>query len=176
MKSQNKSHFMVALRLAVLSIAMFGFGFLMVPLYDLICEVTGLNGKTGRLDAAEAAAIYEPDYNRKIRVEFSVSVNGKDAWEFGSAVPSMMVSPGESYTTNFVAKNLSDAAVIGQAIPSVAPSNASLYFHKTECFCFNEQKFEGNELKEMPVTFVIDPKLPPSVDVITLSYTFFNKS
>ncbi len=165
----------IARKLLLLSIAMFGFGYLMVPLYNVICEVTGLNGKTGVVSDA-VASNYSIDYSREIEVQFSATVNVNGAWDFQPTIKSMKVYPGETYTTSYMATNLSSNNVVGQAVPSVAPVAASRFFNKTECFCFSPQPFEANEEKEMPITFVVEPDLPPTVDSITLSYTFFDSS
>lgn len=162
------------LKLFAIPIFMFGFGYLMIPLYDVFCEVTGLNGKTGRVSAAEAQ-ILEVDTKRLIKVQFDASVNRNGAWDFRPLEKSMMVHPGKSYTTKYYAHNKLSEAVVSQSIPSIAPNRASLYFSKMECFCFTEQKFGATEAREMPLTFVVDPKLPKDVDTIILSYTLFTK-
>lgn len=159
--------------LFLLPILMFGFGYLMVPLYDVICDLTGLNGKTGSISTAQASQL-AVDQDRLVKVEFLGSVNEEAPWEFGPDVPSMMVNPGKQYQTSFTATNLLNEALIGQAIPSVAPGKAATHFNKTECFCFNQQTFEALETREMPLIFVIDPGLPKSIDTVSLSYTFFD--
>ncbi len=153
-------------------VGMFGFGYLLVPLYDVFCDITGLNGKT----ATEAAIVSEaPDESRLVRVEFMGSLNEGAPWEFRPMQPSMKVHPGKSYVTNFYARSRVDRDAIGHAVPSVAPGVAAKYFLKTECFCFEEQAFGPGEEKEMPVRFILDPDLPRHIDVVTLSYTFFEK-
>ncbi len=151
---------------------MFGFGYLLVPLYNILCEITGLNGKT----SSEASVVTEaPDLNRLVDIEFMASVNSYGAWEFEPVVTRMSVHPGKLYTIEYKARNELEQAVVGQAVPSVAPGVAAKYFQKTECFCFTEQAFEATEARLMPVTFIVDPELPADVDLITLSYTFFTK-
>lgn len=167
-----KSNRRTALKLAGLTLAMFGFGFALVPLYDVFCEITGLNGKTGRVEAA--ALDGQADLSREVTVEFITSVNGSFAIEFEPEVTRMTVHPGGLYEANFFAKNLSDGAMVGQAVPSVAPNTAAAHFNKTECFCFSRQPFGAREKKKMPVRFVVDRDLPPHVRTITLSYTFFD--
>ena len=159
--------------LFVIPIMMFGFGYLMVPIYDVFCEVTGLNGKTGTISSAEASQL-EVDDQRQIKVEFTATLNSGAPWDFAPTVRSMMIEPGKQYQTSYTATNQSDMAVIGQAVPSLAPAKASNYFKKTECFCFNQQKFEAKEQKDMPLIFVVDPDLPEGIDTVTLSYTFFD--
>lgn len=151
---------------------MFGFGYLLVPLYDIICDVTGLNGKTGIIDV-QAAERYSVDPTREVAVSFSATVNGSGNWRFKPEEASLRVKPGEQYTTYFVAENLSGDDVIGRGVPSVAPQPAAKYFDKTECFCFTNQPFTGGQTKRMPVTFVVDPDLPVNYESLVLSYTFF---
>jgi cytochrome c oxidase assembly protein subunit 11 len=109
-----------------------------------------------------------------VTVEFVTSVNGGLPWDFGAETLRMRVHPGEINRTLFYAKNNSDREIVGQAVPSVSPSTAAKYFSKTECFCFTQQKLAGNEAREMPVRFIVDPRLPADVRTITLSYTFFD--
>ncbi|HBR96991.1 MAG TPA: cytochrome c oxidase assembly protein [Gammaproteobacteria bacterium] len=153
-------------------VGMFGFGYLMVPLYDIICDVAGLNGKTGRAEANVAQAVVA-DADRQITVEFVGIINGYGGWEFAPNQVSMRVHPGKLYNTSYFARNLSNFAVAGQAVPSVAPSAAAKYFNKTECFCFTRQVFEAGGERDMPLTFIIDPDIPHTIDTVTLSYTFF---
>lgn len=162
-------------KLFLIPIAMFGFGYLMVPLYSIFCDLTGLNGKTGAISTAQAErqSIAE---NRIIKVEFVSSVNESGPWIFKPEQASMMVHPGQPYHANYTAQNLLDVDVISQSIPSVAPSKAASHFNKTECFCFTEQAFKANEKRTMPLTFIIDPDIPEDVDTVTLSYTLFTKS
>lgn len=151
---------------------MFGFGFAMVPIYDVLCEVTGLNGKTGRLDASEKKTL-TVDQERLVTVEFDTNVNEHLPWGFRAKDYKLTVHPGEVGEAIFLVSNKTDRLIVGQAIPSVAPSQASLYFNKTECFCFDEQTLQPNEEREMKVRFVVDTKLPRKIETMTLSYTFF---
>jgi len=166
-----KRHGVVAGKSLLLAISMFGFGYLMVPIYDIICEVTGLNGKTGRVSIAQANSTDVAD--RLVTVEFVASVNSGASWVFRPQVREMQVRPGELNNATYYAENLSGNTVVGQATPSVTPQSASIYFNKTECFCFTKQVFEPKSSKDMPLTFIIDPDLPINVDRVTLSYTFF---
>lgn len=159
----------------MIPVLMFGFGYLMVPIYDVFCDVTGLNGKTGAISSAEASRQKKAE-DRLIKIEFVSSVNETGPWEFKPDQVSMMVHPGEVYQANYTAKNLLDSDVVSQSVPSVAPSKAAEYFDKTECFCFTEQVFKANEQRTMPLTFIINPEIPDEVDTITLSYTLFTKS
>ncbi|GIX22408.1 MAG: cytochrome c oxidase assembly protein [Gammaproteobacteria bacterium] len=162
-----------ALKLLAMTAAMFGFGYALVPLYDVICDITGLNGKTGRIEQAAAEA-QGPDTSRSVTVRFVTSVNAGGAWRFEPAVPSMTVHPGGVYQAVFVAENTRPRAVVGQAVPSVVPREGSLYFKKTECFCFTRQPFAAGERRELPVRFVVDRRLPEHIDTLVLSYTFFD--
>jgi cytochrome c oxidase assembly protein subunit 11 len=157
-------------KLFLLVVGMFGFGFALVPLYDVFCDITGINGKTNTVaeDVVEA-----PDLSREVIVEFVTTVNENGAWKFESELPEISVNPGQLYEASFFARNLAGRDVVGQAVPSVAPGVAAKYFRKTECFCFTPQPFAADEGRDMPVIFVVDPELPSHVDRITLSYTFF---
>ncbi|MDH3977550.1 MAG: cytochrome c oxidase assembly protein [Gammaproteobacteria bacterium] len=169
--SQQAAHRSLSFRLIGLAAGMFAFGFLMVPLYDIFCEVTGIGGKFDT-----TAAIVEntvPVNDRTITVEFVASLNEYAPWEFRPAVASMEVQPGEVYDTTFFARNLTERDLVGQAVPDIAPGQAVKYFQKTECFCFTSQSFTAQESKDMPLTFIIDPDLPEHIDRLTLSYTFF---
>ncbi len=172
-RATNKSHAAVAGKMLALAVGMFGFGYAMVPIYDIICEVTGLNGKTGRVSIAEAEAA-KLDENREIVVQFTSTINASGSWKFEPTVREMRVKPGQTYQTSYYAENLTNATTVGQATPSVSPSEAAKYFNKTECFCFTQQLFEPLASKDMPLVFIIDPDLPLTVDRVTLSYTFFN--
>ena len=163
----------VITRLMFVVVGMFGFGFALVPLYDVFCEVTGLNGKTG--DQAVVADGLRVDTSREVEVEFVASLNESMPWEFRPLQHSVTVHPGEPMRIEYIAVNKTDRAITGQAVPSVAPGLAAEYFQKTECFCFTEQKLEPGEEKRMPVIFVVDPELPKDVSQLALSYTFFIK-
>ena len=151
---------------------MFGFGFLLVPIYDVFCEVTGFGGKTNSEAATNVVAI--ADVNRDIDLEFVTTVNQYAPWQFHAELDGMTVNPGGLYEAWFVATNLTDQHKIAQAVPSVAPQQAAGYFKKLDCFCFSNQEFMPGEIKRMPVRFVIDSDLPEYVDTITLSYTLFD--
>lgn len=167
---ENKKVLKLGLTVAVL---MVGFGFALVPLYDVICDITGLNGKTGVLAQAE---VKEQGIDRTITVQFDGTVNSDLPWAFKPKQFSMEVVPGKLYAAEYIAKNTAEYNVTGQAVPSVAPNQASIYFSKTECFCFTEQLLAPGEEKNMPVTFIVSSDIPEDIDVLTLSYTFFNKN
>ena len=159
-------------KLFVFAIAMFGFGYVMVPIYDVLCDITGLNGKTGEISQSEAET-NRVDVDRLVTVEFDTNVNPALPWKFKVVEYKMKIHPGEIAEAVFIVENKSDKSVIGQAVPSVAPAQASLYFNKTECFCFIKQVLGPRERKEMIVRFVVDSKLPEKITTMTLSYTFF---
>ena len=167
-KSANRS---LTGHLLIMTVAMFGFGFALVPLYDVFCQITGFGGRTN----TEAAAVEEaPDLTREIRVEFVTTVNSYAPFEFHADEDSMTVYPGKMYFATFTAKNLTDGDKVAQAVPSVVPVAAAEHFVKIECFCFNSQEFAANEEKAMPLQFIVNPDLPEYVDTITLQYTFFD--
>jgi len=154
-----------------MAVAMFGFGFLLVPLYDVFCEITGFGGRTN----AEAVTVAEaPDLSREIRIEFVTTINSYAQFEFVADEDSMMVSPGKMYYATFTAKNLAGKDAVAQAVPSVAPAAAAEHFTKIECFCFTSQEFTAGEERAMPLQFIVNPELPDYVDTITLQYTFFD--
>ncbi len=158
-------------QLVVMAVAMFAFGFLLVPLYDVFCAITGLGG---RIDTSQPAQVVaQPDLTRTVRVEFVASVGQFAPWEFRPTIAHMDVHPGQLYQTSFVATNLAAKDLVGHATPSVAPGQAARHFRKTECFCFTPQAFSANETKDRPVVFAIDPALPKYVDTVTLAYTFY---
>ena len=169
-QDKNRSDRVLTGKLLLLVVGMFGFGFALVPLYDVFCQITGINGK---IDSRSAEVVEAPDENREIVIEFVTTVNQNGAWEFESPVAEMTVHPGKLYEASFFARNLAHRDVVGQAVPSVAPGAAAKYFRKTECFCFTPQPFAADEGRDMPVVFIVDPELPSNVDRITLSYTFF---
>jgi cytochrome c oxidase assembly protein subunit 11 len=161
------------LRLLVGVGAMFAFAFALVPLYDAICEVTGLNGKTGgpyTYQAAEPAV----DRERDVRIRFLANNSANMVWEFRPTNGALDINPGAVNTAVFYARNPSDHTIVGQAIPSVAPARAAEFFHKTECFCFENQVLGPGEEIEMPVRFIVDRDLPGTVKSISLSYTLYD--
>jgi len=168
---KKNEHRSLVVQLLIMAVAMFGFGFLLVPLYDVFCEITGFGGRTN----AVAAVVEEaPDLTREIRVEFVTTVNEYAQFEFAADAESMKVSPGKMYFATFTAKNLASTHKVAQAVPSVAPTAAAEHFTKIECFCFTSQEFMANEERAMPLQFIVNPDLPDYIDTITLQYTFFD--
>jgi len=162
----------LALKLLAVTFAMFGFGYALVPLYDVFCDVTGLNGKTGRI-GSEAANRLTIDRSRSVTVEFVTNVNAGLPWDFRPTVTRVTVHPGSETEVTFEAVNHAAVQITGHAVPSVAPNAAARYFNKTECFCFTEQRLDPGESRRMPVRFIVDPKLPENIEIMTLAYTFF---
>ena len=162
---------LVIRKLLLLVVMMFGFGYALVPLYDVFCDVTGLNGKTG--DKISSAKSHVVDENRLVTVTFLASLNESMPWSFKPKQSFIKVHPGKPTTIYYIAKNTSNKIMTGQAVPSVAPGLAAAYFQKTECFCFTEQELKPGEEKLMPVTFIVDTELPQKMNDLILSYTFF---
>ena len=155
-------------RLGVVVVAMFGFGFALVPFYEKICEVTGIRN----VGQADAVANTQVDASRSVRVELDANLRNL-AWEFHPQEPVALVHPGELKQVVYEVVNTTDRPVTGQAIPSYAPQDAAQYFRKLECFCFATQTLQPGERREMPVVFVVDPAVPADMPAIALSYTFF---
>lgn len=162
----------LATRLLGVVVGMFVFAvWVMPPLYDVFCEVTGLNGKTGDRYQPVAAAV---DTSRRVTVQFLATNNEGMPWAFQPQLPSIEVHPGEEMEIRYLARNPTVNPMVGQAIPSVVPFKAAAYFHKTECFCFNQQVLGGGEEAELPLRFIVDQDIPAQVKTITLSYTLFD--
>ena len=159
--------------MCLFTLAMFGFGFAFVPLYGALCELTGLNGRSESMLVA-STLVSEPDQSRTVTVQFLTVVNGGREWQFKPEQSQIKVHPGEFTTVNFVAENMLDQDVVGQAVPAVTPGKAAKHVKKTECFCFTQQPFKAREKKIMPVRLMLDPDLPKDLNTITLSYTFFD--
>jgi len=159
-------------KLVLVVFAMFGFGFALVPLYDVFCDITGLNGKT----ADTAAQLNEQgiDESRTVTVQFLSRTAKGIPWQFEPMINEIKVHPGETKVVKFYAKNESVRDIVGQAVPSVSPGRAAIYFQKIECFCFNHQPLKASEDIEMALQFYVDPELPDDVSTLTLSYTLYD--
>ena len=171
MSEMSKDNKKIVQNLLFITLGMFCFGFALVPLYDVFCEYTGLNGKTGVQYVSEEQM--QIDTSREIKVEFLANTNDGMPWEFKALTYSVTVHPGEATRVEFVARNKTNRDIVGRATPSVSPGQAAAYFQKTECFCFTEQLLKAGEEKIMPVVFIIDPAIDEDVHEISLSYTFF---
>ena len=164
---ENRS---VLKKLLVVTVVMFAFGYALVPLYKKICEVTGVN----EIEKANGPlANTQVQSDRVVTLELDANVRSDLPWRFRPLQPSVQVHPGQLVQVMYEVSNASDAAITGQAIPSYGPQIAGQYFRKVDCFCFSKQLFKPGEVRQMPVTFVIEPGLPKDVTTITLSYTFF---
>lgn len=172
-KLNNNPAIDTATKLVVLAVAMFAFVFVvMVPLYNVLCDALGINGKTsGQAYTAVPAAV---DETRTVTIQFVATNNEGMPWEFSPSATIMKVHPGAVNDTVFYARNPLPRAMVAQAIPSVSPTRAAEYFHKTECFCFNQQPLDGDSAAEMPLQFIVDQGLPRDIKTITLSYTIFD--
>jgi cytochrome c oxidase assembly protein subunit 11 len=159
-------------KLLLVVVAMFGFGFALVPLYDVFCDITGLNGKTNSTAAAYTAN--SVDKSRTVKVQF-ITRNAKGIpWKFEPVINEINVHPGEMKLVSFYAKNNASHDIIGQAVPSVSPGLAANYFHKIECFCFTQQPLAAGKDVEMNLQFYVDLELPTDINTLTLSYTLYD--
>ncbi|MBZ0096657.1 MAG: cytochrome c oxidase assembly protein [Sulfuricella sp.] len=161
----------LAIKLGAVAIGALGFGFALVPLYNVFCEATGLNGKTNSESARPAAV--KVDKTRWVTVQFTGTVMPGLSWEFHPQQASMRVHPGEIVRVSYYAKNSTNQTIVGQAVPSVTPGQAAQHFVKLDCFCFKQQALEPGAEKEMGLTFIISPELSKEVGTVTLSYAFF---
>jgi cytochrome c oxidase assembly protein subunit 11 len=164
----------LTLKLLGFALGSFAFGFALVPLYDVLCDITGFGDQKAL--AEQRLTVEKPDDTRTITVDFLAELPSVGSWEFRPTVASMQIHPGRLYKTEFFAHNLTGHATVAQAVPNIAPGKAAGFFRKTECFCFTPQKFAVNEARPMVVRFVVDPAIPRSVDRIVLSYTFYDET
>lgn len=166
------SHKSIVIKSVLVVIAMVAFVFVvLVPMYEFFCEWTGLTGRTGGQYEVTDTTV---DENRLVKVQFLASNNADMPWKFNPMVPSVEVNPGEVKTVFFYAKNTSGKDMVAQAVPSLSPFQVTEYFHKTECFCFDQQPLEAGEEVEMGLQFIVDKDIPDHVNLITLSYTLFD--
>ena len=157
-----------AMKLTFFALVMFAFGYAMVPLYEKICQVTGINNL---LQPTAEEGEFAPDPSRVVRAEFDTNARGMVAM-----TPSMQLAqltPGKTYSVIYTLTNLTDKPLIGQAVPSYAPARADRWFKKIQCFCFDQLHMAPGEVRQAPVVFVIDPEMPPDIHSLALSYTFF---
>jgi cytochrome c oxidase assembly protein subunit 11 len=158
----------LVIKLGVIVLAMFGFGYALVPFYEKICEVTGLRD----IDRADTVVNTQVDMTRFVRIEFDTNLHNMP-WKFRALETTTDIHPGAVTQVMFEVVNTSNHPVTGQAIPSYGPRDAARYFRKLDCFCFAKQTLAAGETRRMPVVFVIDPRVPKDLSTITLSYTFF---
>lgn len=166
--NKNRSTFRY---LSLLAVVMFGFGFALIPMYNVLCAVTGLNGKTGGATAISNDPI---DNTRTITVQFLANNNASLPWDFYPLVKQIQIHPGQNTQVAYYARNNSDNTMTVQAIPSVTPGITAKYLKKTECFCFRRQTFKSGEARDMPLLFHIDRQIPANITTVTLSYTMFD--
>jgi cytochrome c oxidase assembly protein subunit 11 len=160
-----------AMKLLGVALGAFAFTFALVPLYNIACQkVFGVRLAQGPADAAATEHVAAA---RWVTVQFDGAVNSKLPWAFNPEQATMRVQPGVQYEAQFFARNDGKRAIVGNAVPSIAPARASGYFSKTECFCFTAQTLQAGEARDMPIRFIVDPALPDDIHVLTLSYTFF---
>lgn len=157
---------------SLIALFMFGFGFALSPMYTLFCEVVGLNGRT--VNAENEVIDVEIDKSREIKVRFITTTHTDLPWEFEANETWMTVHPGEVGKATFKVKNNGNTAITGQAIPSLAPTEAASYFNKTECFCFDTQTLQVGEVADMPLQFIISPGISENISSVYLTYQFFN--
>ena len=174
MSERRRANLSMTWKLVAIAAGSFGFGFALVPLYKVLCSVTGYGDQTQLLQ--KVSAIEHPDPSRTVTVEFLAETGSAGNWDFRPLKRRVQVHPGQLYTAEFYAHNLSGREEVAQAVPNIAPSEVAAYFHKTECFCFSPQHFRLGEARNMPVRFIIDPALPKHIDMITLAYTFYDDS
>jgi cytochrome c oxidase assembly protein subunit 11 len=175
MSDLRRANLTMTWKLLAFAAGSFAFGFALVPLYNVLCSVTGY-GDQAKLRQRYTASIEQPQLDRTVTVEFLADVASAGTFEFRPVVRTVEVHPGQLFTAEFYAHNLTGRDTVAQAVPNIAPSEVAAYFHKTECFCFSPQHFALNEGREMPVRFIIDPSLPRHIDMITLAYTFYDES
>ena len=174
MSELKQRNITLAKKLVIVALLMFGFGYALVPIYDVLCDITGQNIKVQESASAEEEMVV--DETREVTVEFITSINESTPLQFRAENRSMKIHPGQYYTVNFYAKNNLPVQLKAQAIPSITPGLAEEFFKKVQCFCFELQTFAPHEEKTMPVRFVVNPKLPERYKTITLSYTFFDRT
>lgn len=169
-----RKHGRLVVRLLLLALGFFAFGFALVPLYDTFCEAVGFNGKTGR-DAIRVQDLPPSavDSSRLLGVQFTATLMPGLPWEIRPLEPAIELHPGELRTTRFLVRNLSDQTIVGQAVPSVSPPVAARSFQKLDCFCFTQQTLAPGESREMALTFVVDKGLDKNISELTLAYAFF---
>jgi cytochrome c oxidase assembly protein subunit 11 len=169
---RNKANRSLIRQLWIFTAGSFAFGFALVPLYDVICDVTGYGDRSKLVEASTFTAA--EDKNRLVTIELISDSPSFGDWTFRPEVGSIQVHPGRLYEAKFYARNMRTKPVVAQAIPSIAPLQATKYFHKTDCFCFTPQPFDAEQERELTVRFIVDPKLPLNIDRLTLAYAMYD--
>lgn len=173
-REKSGLHRRLALKLTVVTVLAFGFGFALVPLYRVFCSITGAGNRQDLVRESAAPDAARVDASREVTIEFVATLPTVGKWDFKPEQRTIKVVPGRLYEAKFYAANQTGRDTWAQAVPDIAPSAATPFFHKTECFCFTPQKFAMGEGRDMPVRFFVDPALPKYVDRITLAYTFYD--
>ena len=163
----------IVVKLVVIALLMFGFGYALVPLYDAFCRVTGFGGKTTVIDEAAASAV--PLSDREVNVTFTSHSHTALPWEFRPVTPMVDIKLGQVQDAVFYVKNYSDRPITGMATFNVSPPRAGFHFKKTECFCFTKQVLQPGEEQEMLVRFMLDTEMPDDVYELTLSIHVFRQ-
>jgi cytochrome c oxidase assembly protein subunit 11 len=169
---KKRTHRKLVKALLIMTAGSFAFGWVLVPLYDVLCRAAGIGNAEAK--AGKSAVVESIDPNREITVEFVAEHASVGSFDFRPKVASMRIHPGKLYDAEFHAENLTAEAAVAQAVPSISPTGTARYFHKTECFCFSPQKFAPREGRDLPVRFIVDPQLPSNVDKLTLAYTIYD--
>lgn len=172
MQDKAKQNQKMVIKLVAVVIGMFGFGFALVPLYDVFCDITGINGKTENTAASYDGV--EVDESRSITVEFITRTHAGMPWKFEAETRKVRVHPGEMAQVDFLVNNPATRDIVGQAVPSVSPGTAALFLNKTECFCFNHQPLAAGASARMPMKFYVDPQLPEDIRFFTVQYTLYD--
>jgi len=170
MVNQAHANQQMLVKLLIVAVLMFGFGYAMVPFYRAICDALGINNM---VKADQPLVNTQVDTGRTLTIEFDTNLRSNLPWTFTAVEKSVRIHPGELTQVTFEVRNRSDRAVTGQAIPSFGPQVAGRYFKKLDCFCFSQQTLAPGEVRQMPVVFVVESALPQDVNTVTLSYTFF---
>ena len=169
--NQHRANRKLALQLTVFAVGFLAFGFALVPLYDVLCELTGYGNRQKLLEAA--ALPVNVGESRELTVDFVSTLPTVGEWQFKPAANSVKVRTGQLVEATFIAKNLLAQPATGQAVPSITPHSAANYFRKTDCFCFTPQHFEAGQERQLTVRFVVDSALPSNVDRIALAYSMY---
>jgi len=173
MLNSTRTNKRLVIKLLSISIGMFAFGYLLVPIYNVMCKTLGINGKTGGPVAYREKG-NQIDKNRWVTIEFLATNNTALPWKFYPKIKKIKLHPGELKRVSFYGENTTDHSMIVQAIPSITPGIAAKYMKKTECFCFTQQTLNGHGSMDMPILFHIDRALPKNIHTLTLSYTLFD--
>jgi len=192
----QRRHRSLVFKLSIFVAGSFAFGFALVPLYDVLCSITGLGnqkslsrayalGTSGALtavsaqpsgtQAVSAPAARDAVQQRVVTIDFLANLPSVGNWEFRPITKSIRVHPGQLYEADFFARNLTGHDTTAQAVPDIVPSKLAAWFHKTECFCFSPQSFKRGEQRVLPVRFFVDPDMPGYVEHLTLAYTFYDR-